>query len=90
MNTFALIFLPIAALAGCGNLPVDNRSAEQIKADGHSVKATCSTANGPGYTGRVVQLSVDSAVISDGSVGVSQDCQITFTNVKAPKAASAP
>ena len=86
----ALTIVLLAGLAGCGNLPVDNRSAEQIKADGHSVKATCSTANGPGYTGRVVQLSVDSAVISDGSVGVTQDCQITFANVKAPRAASAP
>lgn len=86
----ALVFAFALALSACGNLPVDNRTPEQIKADGHSVKATCSTANGPGYTGRVVQLSVDSSVIQDGSVALSQDCQITFANIKPPRAASAP
>jgi hypothetical protein len=85
----AIVFASIV-LAACGNLPVDNRTPEQIKADGHSVKATCSTANGPGYTGRVVMLSVDSSVIKDGTVGVTQDCQITFANVIPGKAASAP
>ena len=77
---FALI--AVAGLFGCGNLPVDNRTPEQIKADGRSVQATCSTANGPGYTGRVVQLSVDSNVVKSGGVSVSQDCQITFTSGK--------
>ena len=77
---FALI--AAAGLGACGNLPVDNRTPEQIKADGRSVQATCSTANGPGYTGRVVQLSVDSNVVKAGGVSVSQDCQITFTSGK--------
>ena len=76
------IVLLVAGLSACGNLPVDNRTPEQIKADGRSVQATCSTANGPGYTGRVVQLSVDSNVVKAGGVSVSQDCQITFTSGK--------
>ena len=76
--------LAAALLAGCGALPVDNRSPEQIKADGRSVQATCSTAQGPGYTGRVVQLSVDSNVVKTGAVSVSTDCQITFTNEGKP------
>ena len=76
--------IAVLLLTGCGNLPVDNRSPEQIKADGRSVQATCSTANGPGYTGRVVQLSVDSNVVKTGAVSVSTDCQITFTNEGKP------
>ena len=70
--------LAAVGLSACGNLPVDNRTPEQIKADGRSVQATCSTANGLGYTWRVVQLSVDSNVVKTGGVSVSQDCQITF------------
>ena len=77
-----LALIAAAGLSACGNLPVDNRTPEQIKADGRSVQATCSTANGPGYTGRVVQLSVDSNVVKAGGVSVSQDCQITFTSGK--------
>lgn len=69
-------------MSGCGMLPVDNRTPEQIKADGRSVQATCSTANGPGYTGRVVQVSVDSNVVKAGSVKVTTDCEITFVNEK--------
>ena len=80
--TRIVAMIAAAGLFGCGNLPVDNRTPEQIKADGRSVQATCSTANGPGYTGRVVQLSVDSNVVKAGGVSVSQDCQITFTSGK--------
>jgi hypothetical protein len=80
--TRLLPFALASLLASCSSLPTDNRSPEQIKADGRSVQAVCSTASGLGYTGRVVQVSVDSAVIQDGSIAVTQDCQISFINVR--------
>jgi hypothetical protein len=81
--------LSLMTLTGCSNFPQDNRSAEQLRAD-KSVQATCSTAIGPGYSGRTVQLKVDSTVIQDGTVGVDTDCRVTFANIKPARAASAP
>lgn len=77
------ILLIALALVGCSNFPVDNRTAEQIAADKSAVKATCSNALGPGYSGRTVQVQIDSTVVTDGTVGVDTDCKITFTNTSA-------
>jgi hypothetical protein len=68
------------SLSACGQLPTDNRTPEQITASGHQITATCTTANGPGYTGRVVQVAIGQDVLFSGTVAQTSDCQFSFSS----------
>ncbi len=84
-------FLLALLLVGCAtNLPVDNRTADQIAASAKdkSMTGICSRVNSPWGVGVVVQFSVDAKVVNNGAVTVTEQCSMTFSN--AAKPASAP
>lgn len=75
-------------LAGCANPPVDNRSAEQIKASAadRSIEAQCVLATTPWGPQRTVRVTVDKQSINSGLVTATPDCQITIqADPKPPK-----
>lgn len=82
----------ILVLSACGStLPVDNRSAEQIAA---SVKdkgmlGTCARVNSPWGVGVTVQFSIDTKVVNNGAVTVTDQCSMTFSNAPNPAASGA-
>jgi len=77
----------LAAISGCATkLPVDDRSPEQISASvkDKGMTGICTRVNSPWGVGVVVQFSIDTKVVNNGAVSVTDQCSMTFSNSPTP------
>lgn len=87
----ATVALAVACLSGCASLaPVDDRSAEQIRASAadRSIRATCVLVTTPWGPQRTTIVEMDRASIVSGRVRATPECIIEI--VADPKAEKVP
>ena len=81
MKYLALVLL--LSVSGCAAFQGGPQmNVDQLKAiaSDKSATAVCSSVSGPWGTGKVVVVNLDQRVISDGTVVLTPDCQVTMTN----------
>ncbi len=81
-------YLMLLVLTGCAQLPVDpaKMSAEQIKewVKDKNASVSCGKVNTPYGPTVLTYVTLDKAVVLDGSVSVDSECKVVIIN--APKA----
>ena len=82
-SILCIVVISLSILSGCaafqGGPNMDVAQLKAIASD-KSATAVCSTISGPWGTGKVVVVNLDQRVISDGTVVLTPDCQVTMTN----------
>jgi hypothetical protein len=79
--------LACVILAGCAGFGVPSMTPEQLAAAAKDKNASvaCATGTGTGGKGSVVYVNVDKSSINQGSVTVSENCQVTISASQAAK-----
>jgi starvation-inducible outer membrane lipoprotein len=80
----SLIALAALSLTACVSLPADptKMTPEQLRefAKDKNANVTCGVANSPYGRGVMVSVTLDKAVVIDGTVQVDNECKVTITN----------